>query len=1335
MASAKPYQARKATKKALELFQEHIPNGSGWSQLPAPHGLRENPALYSAAELTYLHGNYTTIKQARIAPIIRRCKAAAGTLVEVGSSSAIELTLCNAANIQAVAETSPALSDNVLEHQRQVEETLAPVEEAERALPAFDETATTDALQPMAQSADSAVASQDHVVETERALPAFDETRGCDLAYRVEWCLNRASSSGGKIKLQRLRESPALYSAAELTYLHGNYTTVKQARIAPLIRKCKAAAGTLVEVGSSSAIELTLRNAANIQALAETSPALSDNVLEHQRQVEETLAPVEEAERALPAFDETATTDALQPTAQSADSAETTMASQDEVVETERALPAFDETRGCDLAYRVEWCLNRASSSGGKIKLQRLRESPALYSAAELTYLHGNYTTVKQARIAPIVRRCKAAAGTLVEVGSSSAIELTLRNAANIQALAETSPALSDNVLEHQRQVEETLAPVVGVQPPPRAITEGTPNSTTLYVEASADPRKALVEGGHVTEDEIKALHGLYFYKQPGTLDVKFGVHRAGNGNRRDSAYRTENPGLERYCSMYHEDFATIYAAEQELCRNVRERSIKAYKRSREWIPFEAAPEFVQRARELVQPRFIVMSSYTPRTVSDGLSEEQFDNVQRELEAQRLRIQVNEQESASDLKRRQQEAKTKAIESKIQIVLHSRPWCGHCQRLHQVGSYQSAKTVAEQQSNGQIRFDENTNASPDEMARYGIKGFPTIVAVNTATKELVDTFTGDRNDPKAIVTHIEYPDASDFIIPLPSVLSNVTRIRFIANVFPNVDQAINPGNNTLRWINKEDLDLGYPEYKVTITSGSYRTLANLQAQIELQVNSVQCKRRAGTGVPHYFIIPTNGIQTVRGYGIVTVTQPNHGYIDGETIEIIGIRGSVGGIPSSVLNGRFQISLRGPDQFSYEVASIATATEEGGGAVIKSGREVDWQLIGQYDNTILGPLGFRVENSSVTFPANSVLMSRTQPITGIQQSGRFLHIICPNHGLRVQDTVYLHEFYVSPTVYDNVRRGIFTVANVLTPDVFAVEYTVDSVTSIKFAFVGTQVIHVSFPNHGLNRIVDIQQVTPGTIEVTMLLPHKLAAGDTVCVSQSNSTPSIDGKYTIQNVQDDTFQIRFDQTLTSSGFNGILCGDLNIVMYGVPAFGGFREADLNGVYLTVRDILNADEFTYTVRTGFARQTETIDVSGKSRLNSKVHGWSGSKTNYDPDTMSLYRPVNLSGDSYSYLTCPNLPQSDDFILTTAPGTIKNVIGVLLLNASPGYTLFNNAVDTSVSFTKPIQTLSELHFRHVGPGGTPLNFGGLDWMMVLEITELVHTLDNVNVISKPLV
>lgn len=604
---------------------------------------------------------------------------------------------------------------------------------------------------------------------------------------------------------------------------------------------------------------------------------------------------------------------------------------------------------------------------------------------------------------------------------------------------------------------------------------------------------------------------------------------------------------------------------------------------------------------------------------------------------------------------------------------------------------------------------------------------------------------------------IMYPDASNFIIDLPQVYTNVSKMRFVANVFPNVDQAINSGNNTFRWINKEDIDLGFPEYIATMANGSYRTLENLRVEMELKLNSIDQKRRQGTGVPHFFVIrmsedtdqvmftnilakqvPTNGVQTLQGTGLITITQPNHGYRQNETIEVLGIRGTVGGISANVLNGRFEITVINQNQFRYEVASISTASEEGGGSLIKTGRETEWQLIGQYQDTILEALGFRVENSSIDFPTGSTLTSQTKPIQDIIQQGSQLWIVSPGHSLQIGDFVYLHEFFVTPSVYAPPNRGRFEIVNVPTPDVFVINFVVDSITSIRLAYAGTQNVKCIFPNHGFNRIIDIQQVSSGVVELTTLFDHQydLLENNMVCIHNSNSVPSVDGYYQIVAIPSpDTMHILFSNPIVQPGFKGILTSDHNIVLYNIPAFGGFREFDLNGQYFEIRDIVSESEFTFLVRTGFSSQEQTIHVANSGRIHSKLHGWQGTITNYDSQTQRLYRPVNLSGESYSYILCPNLPDSENYIMTTASSEIKNIIGVLLLTASPGFTIFNNTIDTEIKFTKPIQSLSELHLRHVNPSGHLLNFNGLDYMLMVEITELVDKTENVNMISNPLV
>lgn len=594
-----------------------------------------------------------------------------------------------------------------------------------------------------------------------------------------------------------------------------------------------------------------------------------------------------------------------------------------------------------------------------------------------------------------------------------------------------------------------------------------------------------------------------------------------------------------------------------------------------------------------------------------------------------------------------------------------------------------------------------------------------------------------------------YPNIADCKIELPKTYTNVTQLRIAALQFPNVGQAITEANNKIYWINKEDVDLGFPVYQAEIHRGSYR-LQTIQAEMESRLNTVEIKRRGGAGVAHYFIItadydtdyfsltsilatqaPTNAVQTFQGTGVIRINQTAHGYQDNERIHVIGVRGLVGGIQSSYINGAYNINRLNDDAFSFEIAQIATESTQAGGTLIKTGRESEWQLLGgQYRDSIVDRLGFRSENSSENVPVANPLTSIVKAITGVQ-TGYPTRIICPDHGLQTGDRVYLYNTFLSPSIYGNdLASGDFTVTAVVSTNAFEIPFSSSGVYNITEAYVGTQILSMNFPNHRFNKIVSIEQAGPGVVEVTTLLDHGFTTGDSVRISESNAIPTIDSYYTnITVIGPDTFQVNFAAPITSAGFDGILTTDHTFYLYGVEDFGGFRVNELNHVPFRVREVIDADNFTFAVSTGFANKIETGGGSSV-RINSKLHGWAGTHDNSPSGVLN--KPIDLSGDNYAYLCMPNIPQ-EELLETVDP--VKNVVTQIYLTTIPGYVIFNEYFDKPIDFAdKPLARLDEVHFQFRNPDGILLDFNGLDWSCILEITESVQMNERDREVSRPI-
>lgn len=474
--------------------------------------------------------------------------------------------------------------------------------------------------------------------------------------------------------------------------------------------------------------------------------------------------------------------------------------------------------------------------------------------------------------------------------------------------------------------------------------------------------------------------------------------------------------------------------------------------------------------------------------------------------------------------------------------------------------------------------------------------------------------------------------------------------------------------------------------------------------------------------------PNNPFTTLSGSGTVTLKQPAHGYKDGERVHIIGALGIIGGLQASVFNNAFNIRKISDDLFQFEITSVATTSTTGGGTLVKTGRESKFQfLFGNYNDTIADIIGFRVENSSEEIPIESPITTFTTSIVGVIPGSEFTQIISPNHKLQQGDYVYLNNFHVSPSVYQSeTHKGIFEVYTVPSPDVFTINYSTERVSDITNAFVGTRLFEMYYPNHGFNRIVEIEQLAANTVKITTLFDHGFSAPDNLKtrIQNSNCIPSIDGYYTVTVIDSDSFTIKNPEYLsplqiTTSGFKGILLSDHIFYLYNVTPFGGFSSTDLNSSPFTIRDIKDADNFTFSGEYGFSNILERGGGIG-IRINSKRHGWAGVQDNSPGGVLN--KPVKLGGDNYAYMCIPGL--NSDSISSNGP--VKDIFAKIFITTNPGVIIFNEFDAEALDFLKPISKLEELQFMIKSPNDYLLSFNGLDYSFGLEVTELVPDNEN---------
>lgn len=338
--------------------------------------------------------------------------------------------------------------------------------------------------------------------------------------------------------------------------------------------------------------------------------------------------------------------------------------------------------------------------------------------------------------------------------------------------------------------------------------------------------------------------------------------------------------------------------------------------------------------------------------------------------------------------------------------------------------------------------------------------------------------------------------------------------------------------------------------------------------------------------------------------------------------------------------------------------------------------------------------------------------------------------CIDHRLQVGDTIKFFNLYSTPTIND-ISFEVFAVPNANT---IIINYKLNSYDASKLsgAYISTGLFHLSFPNHGFNNIVSIQNTSGvpdsgsgSLIQVQTQLPHNFTSGKMVRLQNTNTTPVIDEGYTITVTGSDTFTIPYSYPLVSGGTSGIIGFDQDFYIYGCTDIGNgnVKSNEINNKLFTVREIVNEHNISFYNSGVFPIKSE----SGGGNfiyISSLLHGFSGQQTN--TKNSLLNRSINLQGENYAFLSCPQLST----MLNT--GSVKNIFARISLDQSPGSMVFSYLSNPKVFDAVPLNQLNELEFSILNYDGTEYEFNDLDYSFTLQITEVIDITDNFNLSSK---
>jgi hypothetical protein len=381
------------------------------------------------------------------------------------------------------------------------------------------------------------------------------------------------------------------------------------------------------------------------------------------------------------------------------------------------------------------------------------------------------------------------------------------------------------------------------------------------------------------------------------------------------------------------------------------------------------------------------------------------------------------------------------------------------------------------------------------------------------------------------------------------------------------------------------------------------------------------------------------------------------------------------------------------------------------------------------------------------PVFNPLTTSTLSITGAV-SGLFTQLTVPNHNLRSGDFIRLYNLICTPPI-SNLNQ--YRVVNVIDSNNFTLNLNTTNIVNDSIingeARLGTQIINMYFPSHGFNNIISIKNTTQSvshssgsTLVVQTFLPHNLNELDYKVENSGifegnnkrirlNNTNNvlINGGYGYDDgfrvISSDTFIINKASPLVSEITTGTIGMSNQFYLYGVSEVDYIPEDHFNNILFDVREIIDENNFTFSISGDFSK-TSTDGGGSNVYISSLRHGFSGIQEN--TKNSLLNRSINLEGENYAFLCCPQLST----MLNT--GNIKNVFARITLDQSPGSMVFSYLSNPKNFDEVTLDKLDELEFSIINYDNTLYEFNDLDYSFVLEITEEIDVTEAFNYSSR---
>lgn len=381
-----------------------------------------------------------------------------------------------------------------------------------------------------------------------------------------------------------------------------------------------------------------------------------------------------------------------------------------------------------------------------------------------------------------------------------------------------------------------------------------------------------------------------------------------------------------------------------------------------------------------------------------------------------------------------------------------------------------------------------------------------------------------------------------------------------------------------------------------------------------------------------------------------------------------------------------------------------------------------EISGIYDITeIVDAKRFKITlSSSIETPTGEIVFNDTSGNTTVYElTGIHQELNSNNEILTVITTSTTH----------NLNSGDNITIENTDPNIFS-----GNGTSATFT-VDTRINNFTFVFKDTNNVISINQLHDIYIRQPVKIQTRFNHGlqDDKVIRFSNTGTELDliesnnDTYNVKVIDEDEFLVNYTKTETLilpsdinqiSGYIGI---SQDFFLYINTGIGGLTKQNLNGKKYSIKEIIDKDNIKFE-STNFPIKSET----GGSGIyvNSLIHGFRGTQSNTKNDILN--RSINLEGENYVFLCCPEL----ETMMNT--GNVKNIFARISLDQSPGTMVFSYLSNPKTFDLVPLSSLNELEFSVVNYNNTFYEFNDLDYSFVLEITEVVDSSDNFAISSR---